>query len=62
MANPVRKRGLSMEPVADRPRYEAPELKVLGTLHGLTEPTIAQQYGPTDGYTFLGVSITNASP
>lgn len=38
--------------------YEAPEIKDLGTLEELT---LLQNkiYGPTDGYTFNNVPITN---
>lgn len=39
--------------------YEAPVLRALGTLHELTQ--MDKKYGPTDGYTFQGVAITNAS-
>jgi hypothetical protein len=40
--------------------YEAPALKVLGTVHSLTQTD--KKYGTSDGYTFLGVDITNNSP
>jgi hypothetical protein len=39
--------------------YERPELKVLGTVQGLTHAD--KKYGPTDGNTFMGVPITNNS-
>jgi len=40
--------------------YEPPRLTVLGTVHGLT---LAQdkKYGGSDGFTFMGQQITNAS-
>jgi hypothetical protein len=42
------------------PDYEAPTLTVLGTLHGLTADQ-DKTFGPSDGFTFMGVAITNAS-
>ncbi len=39
--------------------YQAPILRVVGSVHDLTQ--IDKKYGPTDGYTFQGVSITNSS-
>lgn len=41
--------------------YEPPRLEVLGAVQALTE-TIDKKYGLTDGYTLMGVAITNASP
>jgi hypothetical protein len=41
--------------------YEPPRLTVLGTVHGLTQVQ-DKKYGHSDGFTFMGVSITNASP
>jgi hypothetical protein len=41
--------------------YEAPRLTVLGTVHGLTQVQ-DKKYGHSDGFTFMGVAITNASP
>ena len=40
--------------------YQAPVLRVLGSLHSLTLEN--KTYGPTDGHLFQGVAITNASP
>lgn len=40
--------------------YEAPALKVLGSLRELTLQD--KKVGPTDGFTLMGVSITNNSP
>ena len=40
--------------------YRAPQLRVLGSLHSLTQQD--KMYGQSDGFTFMGVSITNASP
>jgi hypothetical protein len=34
---------------------------VLGSVHGLTQVT-DKKYGHADGFTFMGNSITNASP
>jgi hypothetical protein len=41
--------------------YDAPTIVVLGTVHGLTQDT-DKKYGETDGFTFMGQGITNASP
>jgi hypothetical protein len=39
--------------------YEPPKLTVLGSVHGLTQTD--KMYGHSDGFTFMGTSITNAS-
>ena len=39
--------------------YEAPALTVLGSVHALTQAD--KKYGVSDGFTFMGNSITNAS-
>lgn len=44
-----------------RQSYEAPVLEVVGSIQELTL-TIDKKYGPSDGYTLMGVGITNASP
>jgi hypothetical protein len=44
-----------------QPAYEPPRLVVLGAVEALTE-TIDKKFGPTDGYTLMGVAISNASP
>lgn len=44
-----------------RQSYEAPVLKVVGSVQELTL-AIDKKYGPSDGYTLMGVGITNASP
>jgi hypothetical protein len=41
--------------------YEAPKLEVLGSVYELTELQ-DKTLGPTDGYTFMGAPIANASP
>ena len=41
--------------------YEAPKLTELGSVHGLTQVQ-DKKYGHSDGFTFMGNSITNASP
>jgi hypothetical protein len=41
--------------------YEPPKVTVLGSVHGLTQGG-DKKYGHSDGFTFMGVSITNASP
>jgi hypothetical protein len=40
--------------------YEAPALTVLGSVHALTLQQ-DKKYGVSDGFTFMGNSITNAS-
>ncbi len=40
--------------------YEAPAMKVLGSVHELTQQD--KKFGPTDGYTLMGIAIANASP
>jgi hypothetical protein len=42
-------------------RYEAPALTLLGSVHAVTQG-IPKVWGQADGYTFMGNSITNASP
>jgi hypothetical protein len=39
--------------------YERPALEVLGSVHSLTQQD--KKYGASDGYTFMGVNITNNS-
>jgi hypothetical protein len=41
--------------------YEAPALTLLGSVHALTQGG-DKKYGVSDGFTFMGNSITNASP
>ena len=41
--------------------YQAPVLLVLGSLHSLTQAQ-DKMFGSSDGFTFMGTSITNASP
>ena len=41
--------------------YESPRLEVLGTVEALTALT-DKKFGATDGYTFMGIAIANASP
>jgi hypothetical protein len=40
--------------------YEAPALRIVGSVHELTLND--KKFGPTDGFTLMGVSITNSSP
>ena len=40
--------------------YEAPKLSVIGSLHALTLQD--KKLGSSDGFTFMGQAITNASP
>ena len=40
--------------------YEPPTIQVLGDVHTLTLGQ-DKRYGESDGFTFMGVSITNAS-
>jgi hypothetical protein len=41
--------------------YEAPALTLLGSVHALTQVQ-DKKYGGSDGFTFMGVPISNASP
>jgi hypothetical protein len=43
------------------PIYEAPRVTELGSVHGLTQVQ-DKKFGESDGFTFMGVAITNASP
>jgi hypothetical protein len=40
--------------------YAAPSLTVVGTVHGLTQDQ-DKKLGVSDGFTFMGSAITNAS-
>ncbi len=40
--------------------YEEPTLSPLGAVHALTQTT-DKKYGDSDGFTFMGTAITNAS-
>jgi hypothetical protein len=42
--------------------YEPPSLSVLGTVHELTQVGGDKKYGKSDGFTFMGDSITWNSP
>jgi hypothetical protein len=41
-------------------QYEPPTVRVMGSIRELT--LMDKKYGPTDGYTLMGVAISNASP
>jgi hypothetical protein len=41
--------------------YEAPAITELGSVHGLTQ-TQDKKFGESDGFTLMGISITNNSP
>ncbi len=45
----------------EKPKYEPPSVTVLGSLHALTMQQ-NKMYGKSDGFLFMGVDITNASP
>jgi hypothetical protein len=49
--------GMDLERSKDQ-QYEAPALEVLGTVHELTLLQ-DKMVGPTDGFTFMGIPITN---
>ena len=42
--------------------YEAPALRLLGSVPALTQQLQDKKFGATDGFTFMGQAITNASP
>jgi hypothetical protein len=46
----------------DSQPYEAPKLRLLGSVPELTQQLQDKKLGPTDGFTFMGNAITNASP
>lgn len=52
---------MSTNRTKDDRAYEAPVLRPLGSLHSLTLLQ-DKRYGETDGFTFMGQAITNASP
>jgi hypothetical protein len=41
--------------------YEAPRVIELGSVHGLTQGR-DKKFGESDGFTLMGVAITNNSP
>jgi hypothetical protein len=41
--------------------YEAPRVTELGSVHGLTQAR-DKKFGESDGFTLMGVAITNNSP
>jgi hypothetical protein len=51
-----------MDQVRDglKPTYEAPALKVVGSVYELTLHD--KKLGPTDGFTLMGAPIANNSP
>lgn len=49
-----------MDPSQSPTSYEPPALVAFGTVHALTQ-TQDKKYGESDGYTFMGTAITNAS-
>ena len=50
-----------MTPERDTPTYEAPALRVLGTVHELTQSCDKALNG-SDGFTFMGQPIVCRSP
>jgi hypothetical protein len=42
--------------------YEPPRLRAVGSVHELTLDLIDKRLGPTDGLTFQGDGLANASP
>ena len=51
---------MSGQKTIEKPKYEAPAVTVVGSLHALTMQN--KMYGKSDGFTFMGDDITNASP
>jgi hypothetical protein len=51
---------VSDQKTIDKPVYAAPALTVVGSLHALTMQD--KKWGSSDGFTLLGVDITNNSP
>jgi hypothetical protein len=50
-----------MDKRTDEREYAAPELKIVGSVYGLTLQ-IDKKFNATDGLTFMGIPIGNASP
>jgi hypothetical protein len=50
-----------MTPERDNPTYEAPALRVLGTVHELTQGC-DKRFNGSDGFTFMGQPIVCRSP
>jgi hypothetical protein len=51
-----------MDKQFEQPReYEAPAVRIVGSVYGLTG-TIDKKFNATDGLTFMGTPIGNASP
>jgi hypothetical protein len=46
--------------VSGAPRYVAPSIMTIGSVHELTQQQ-DKKLGVSDGYTFMGAAITNAS-
>ena len=52
-----------MTPPRDTPTYEAPALRVLGTVHELTQQfPCDKRLNGSDGFTFMGQPIVCRSP
>jgi hypothetical protein len=51
-----------MTPERDTPTYEAPALRVLGTVHELTQQGCDKRLNGSDGFTFMGQPIVCRSP
>jgi hypothetical protein len=51
-----------MTPVSRPEPYEAPALRVLGTVHELTQAGCDKALNGSDGFTFMGQPIVCRSP
>ena len=51
---------MSIQTTSQKVSYEPPKIRLLGSVHALTQ-TQNKNFGPTDGFTFQGSSITNTS-
>jgi hypothetical protein len=49
------------DPTRNPISYEAPAITELGSVHGLTQ-TQDKKFGESDGFTLMGIAITNNSP
>jgi hypothetical protein len=49
-----------MDHTPEPDRYEAPSLTILGSVHALTQVQ-DKKLGGSDGFTFMGQGISNAS-
>ena len=52
----------SSHPTSGTVVYVPPALRLLGSVSALTQGDQDKKLGPSDGFTFMGAPIANASP